>query len=61
MKLGMKFDLDRDKGNRDKGSYRIDFPLKGKRKRFYPGTQDETAAKQIVRQMTYEWDLMNGI
>lgn len=48
----MKFNLTTDKGN-----YRIDFTLEGKRKRFYPGTQDEVIAKQLVRQMAYEWDI----
>ena len=46
----MKFNL-----TKDKGSYRIDFTLEGKRKRFYPGTKDEVIAKQLVQQMTYEW------
>lgn len=47
----MKFNLTTDKGN-----YRIDFTLEGKRKRFYPGTKDEITAKQLVKQMAYEWD-----
>lgn len=41
----------------DKGSYRIDFTLDGKRKRFHPGTKDEITAKQLVAQMTYEWNI----
>jgi integrase len=48
----MKFNLTSDKGN-----YRIDFSLNGKRKRFYPGTKDETTAKQIHKQMAYEWEM----
>ena len=48
----MKFSLTCDKGN-----YRIDCKLDGKRKRFYPGTKDETTAKQIHKQMSYEWEL----
>jgi integrase len=47
----MKFNL-----TTDKGSYRVDFTLDGKRKRFYPGTKDETTAKQIYKQMVYEWE-----
>lgn len=47
----MKFNLTCDKGN-----YRIDFTLARKRKRFYPGTKDETTAKQIHKQMVYEWE-----
>lgn len=47
----MKFNLTTDKGN-----YRIDFTLEGKRKRFYPGTKDEIIANQLVKQMAYEWD-----
>ncbi len=47
----MKFNLTTDKGN-----YRIDFTLEGKRKRFYPGTQDEVTAKQLIKQMSYEWE-----
>ena len=46
----MKFNL-----TTDKNSYRIDFTIEGKRRRFYPGTQDEVIAKQLVRQMAYEW------
>lgn len=48
----MKFNL-----TKDKGSYRIDFTLQGKRKRFYPGTKDELVAKQLIQQMTYEWQI----
>lgn len=47
----MKFNL-----TTDKGSYRIDFILNGKRKRFYPGTKDEITAKQLIKQMSYEWE-----
>lgn len=47
----MKFNLTCDKGN-----YRIDFTLEGKRKRFYPGTRDEVTAKQILKRMVYEWE-----
>ncbi len=41
----------------DKGSYRISFSLEGKRKRFYPGTQDEPTARLICRQMALDWDM----
>ena len=47
----MKFNL-----TNDKGSYRIDFSLEGKRRRFYSGTRDEVIAKQILKQMVYEFD-----
>ncbi|MEL7068613.1 MAG: site-specific integrase [Cyanobacteria bacterium J06581_3] len=47
----MKFNL-----TMDKGSYRIDFTLEGKRKRFYPGTKDEITAKQLIKRMAYEWE-----
>lgn len=47
----MKFNLTCDKGN-----YRIDFTLDRKRKRFYPGTKDEATAKQLYKQMVYEWE-----
>lgn len=50
--LEMKFNL-----TKDKGSYRIDFTLEGRRKRFYPGTKDELVAKQLIQQMTYEWQI----
>lgn len=40
----------------DKDSCRVDFTLEGKRKRFYPGIKDETTAKQLIKQMTYEWE-----
>ncbi|WP_170943996.1 hypothetical protein [Leptolyngbya sp. BC1307] len=46
----MKFNLTTDKGN-----YRIDFTLEGKRKRFYPGTQDEVTAKQLIKQMSFDY------
>jgi integrase len=47
----MKFNLSIDKGN-----YRIDFALEGKRKRFYPGTSDELTAKNILRRMAFDWE-----
>lgn len=47
----MKFNL-----NIDKSSYRIDFTLEGKRKRFYPGTSDELTAKNILRRMIFDWE-----
>uniref|UniRef100_B8HJK7 Integrase family protein n=1 Tax=Cyanothece sp. (strain PCC 7425 / ATCC 29141) TaxID=395961 RepID=B8HJK7_CYAP4 len=47
----MKFSV-----NLDKSSYRIDFTLEGKRKRFYPGTTDELTALNIARRMSYEWE-----
>ena len=47
----MKFNL-----TTDKSSYRIDFTLEGKRKRFYPGTKDETTARQLIKRMAYEWE-----
>lgn len=47
----MKFNL-----TTDKDSYRIDFTIDGKRKRFYPGTKDELVARQIHKQMVYEWE-----
>lgn len=48
----MKFNL-----TKDKGSYRVDFTLEGQRKRFYPGTKDEVIAKQLIKQMAYEWQM----
>lgn len=47
----MKFNL-----GLDKGRYRIDFTLDGKRKRFYPGTSDELTSKNIVRRMLFDWE-----
>lgn len=47
----MRFNLTLDKGN-----YRIDFTLDRKRKRLYLGTKDEITAKQIHKQMVYEWE-----
>lgn len=47
----MKFNLGVDKGN-----YRIDFKLEGKRKRFYPGTSDELTARNILRRMDFDWE-----
>lgn len=48
----MKFNL-----LNDKGTFQINFTLEGKRKRLYPGTSDKVIARQIVRQMAYEWEL----
>ncbi|MEN9224635.1 MAG: tyrosine-type recombinase/integrase [Thermostichus sp. DRC_bins_24] len=43
--------------NPDKGSYRIDFSLEGRRKRFYPGTKDKGTALLLARQMSLDWDM----
>lgn len=40
----------------DKGRYRIDFTLNGKRRRFYPGTSDELVARNIARRMSFDWE-----
>lgn len=47
----MKFNL-----SVDKGKYRIDFILEGKRKYFYPGTSDELTAKNTLRRMMFDWE-----
>lgn len=47
----MKFNL-----SIDKGTYRIDFLLNGKRKYFYPSTSDELTAKNLLRRMEFDWE-----